>query len=224
LISFFAYSLCFLFFKLENRNSSNAEALSKDQQFEDKFTKAIILADCKLFLAILTFLRQEATAYLSSGLLQIRRSWKMYARIQKQLYDLYKKMEPNAEQIYGSDPNSNVIQLLIDDNDDSEVAADIDNENSKTAKETKKNNSTNNLAEAQNDSSAQLSQAINELTVTDDETIQGVNLETVKRLLGAVSYGYGLFQICLSFVPPNILKLIKLFGKIAKKDRLHITI
>jgi hypothetical protein len=145
----------------------------------------------------------------------------MYARIQKQLYDLYKKMEPNAEQIYGSDPNSNVIQLLIDDNDDSEVALELelDNEASKTvtAKETTKikktTNSTNNLTEAQSESASQLSDAINELTVTDDETIQGINLETVKRLLGAVSYGYGLFQICLSFVPPNILKLIKIFGK-----------
>lgn len=59
-----------------------------------------------------------------------------------------------------------------------------------------------------------MSQAINDLIITDEETSQGggLSLETVKRLLGAVSFGYGLFQICLSFMPANILKLIKVFG------------
>lgn len=75
--------------------------LSKQQLLEDKFTKAIILADCKLYSAILTFIRQDVSAYLSSGILQMRKSWKMYAKIQKQLYTIYKSLEPNAEQIYG---------------------------------------------------------------------------------------------------------------------------
>lgn len=42
----------------------------------------------------------------------------------------------------------------------------------------------------------------------DDE----LSLYTIKRLLGAVSFGYGLFQIALSFVPPKIMKLIKFLG------------
>lgn len=116
----------------------------------------------------------------------------MYAKIQRQLYGLYKQLEPNAEQIYGSDPSSSVLQLWMDENDESE--SDSKSKNSEDKSED------------------QLSEAINELSVTDDEVAVGMPLETVKRLLGAVSFGYGLFQICLSFMPPNILKLIKVFG------------
>lgn len=125
----------------------------------------------------------------------MRKSWKMYAKIQKQLYDIYKKLEPNAEQIYGSDPNSNVIELLIED--------DVDAKNNASDN----NNNTNGKEDA-------ATQAINDLIITDEETIEGggLTLEATKRLLGAVSFGYGLFQICLSFMPPSILKLIKVLG------------
>ena len=36
--------------------------------------------------------------------------------------------------------------------------------------------------------------------------------ETIARLLGAVSFGYGTFQLCLSLVPPKILKIIEFLG------------
>lgn len=166
--------------------------MSKEKLLEDKFTKAIILADCKLYQALLTFIRQVASSYLTSGLLQIRKSWKIYAKIQKQLYGLYKRLDPNAEQIYGIDPSSSVLQLWIDESDESESDSKSKNPEDK--------------------SEDQLSEAINELSVSDDEVDCGMPLEVVKRLLGSVSFGYGLFQICLSFMPPNILKLIKVFG------------
>jgi phosphopantothenoylcysteine synthetase/decarboxylase len=170
--------------------------MTKEQILEDKFTKAIILADCKLYSAVLTFVRQEVSAYISSGILQIRNSWKRFNKIQKQLYDMYKKLEPNAEKIYGCDPDSNIIQLWIEDTDE--------NDNRKIE-------SKNGDAAAANDDEA--SQAINELIISDEEAKDGLSLEVVKRLLGAVSFGYGFFQICLSFMPPNVLKLIKVFGK-----------
>ncbi|RNA32985.1 tetratricopeptide repeat 39C-like [Brachionus plicatilis] len=178
-------------FKISN-HSNKAPDMPKEKILEDKFTKAIILADCKLYLAILTFVRQIASSYLTSGLLQIRKSWKLYAKLQKQLYGLYKKLEPNAEQIYGSDPNSSVLQLWMDESDEMESDSKSKSSDDK--------------------SDDQLSEAINELNVTDEEASTGIPLETVKRLLGSVSFGYGLFQICLSFMPPNILKLIKVFG------------
>ena len=172
--------------------------MTKEQILEDKFTKAIILADCKLYSAVLTFVRQEVSAYISSGILQIRNSWKRYNKIQKQLYDMYKKLEPNAEKIYGCDPDSNIVQLWIEDTDEN------DNQTNSKSKN-------GDATAAANDDEA--SQAINELIISDEEAKDGLSLEVVKRLLGAVSFGYGFFQICLSFMPPNVLKLIKVFGK-----------
>lgn len=172
-------------FGISSKSSSNLEkevntlvSPQREQTLEEKFTKAIIIADCKLYLALLTFIRQEVSAYLSSGILQIRRSWKAYARIQKQLYTLYKKLEPNAKDLYGS--NTEIGLWLDDDKDD----------DSKSSAE------------------------LGELTIEDDEITadDGISLEAVKRLLGAVSFGYGVFQICLSFMPPSALKLVKILG------------
>lgn len=161
-----------------DENINSLVSPQREQTLEEKFTKAIIIADCKLYLALLTFIRQDVSSYLSSGLLQIRRSWKSYARIQKQLFELFKKLEPNAAEIYGSNAD---ITIWVDDSEDND--------------------------------GAKSSQDMQELTIEDDEiSNMGISVEAVKRLLGAVSFGYGVFQICLSFVPPSALKLIKILG------------
>lgn len=36
--------------------------------------------------------------------------------------------------------------------------------------------------------------------------------EVLTRLLGAVSFGYGLFQVIISLVPEKVLKLIEFLG------------
>ena len=36
--------------------------------------------------------------------------------------------------------------------------------------------------------------------------------DVLSRLLGAVNFGYGTFQLCISMVPPKILKLIEFLG------------
>ncbi len=54
--------------QIENGSSFSTSPASVSDEIVDKFTKAIILADCKLYLAILTFIRQDISGYLSSGL------------------------------------------------------------------------------------------------------------------------------------------------------------
>ncbi len=54
-----------------NKLSNLTDNLTREKILEEKFTKAIILADCKLYLALLTFIRQEVSAYLTSGILQV---------------------------------------------------------------------------------------------------------------------------------------------------------
>jgi len=34
----------------------------------------------------------------------------------------------------------------------------------------------------------------------------------VARLMAAVSFGYGIFQLCISLLPPSLLKLISFLG------------
>lgn len=39
-----------------------------------------------------------------------------------------------------------------------------------------------------------------------------VTVEALDRLKGSVSFGYGLFHLCISMVPPHLLKIINLLG------------
>lgn len=39
-----------------------------------------------------------------------------------------------------------------------------------------------------------------------------VTAESLGRLKGSVSFGYGLFHLCISMVPPNLLRIINLLG------------
>lgn len=41
---------------------------------------------------------------------------------------------------------------------------------------------------------------------------KGVTAEALDRLKGSVSFGYGLFHLCISMVPPHLLKIINLLG------------
>lgn len=36
--------------------------------------------------------------------------------------------------------------------------------------------------------------------------------EVVERLFGSVNFGYGTFQLCISMIPPKLLKLIEFLG------------
>lgn len=43
--------------------------------------------------------------------------------------------------------------------------------------------------------------------------------EVLARLKGAVNFGYGTFQICISMIPPKILKLIEFFGFEGEREK-----
>jgi hypothetical protein len=143
----------------------------------EKISKDILIADAKLYIALLTILRQDIPAILTTGVFELRRAWKLYSTIQKKLFNLFKQLEPNAEEIYGSDPNKlPQIQIENDSNDPDETIHEISIETNAATSE------------------------------------EGLDLETIKILLASVSYGFGIVQLCFSFLPPNILKLMKFIG------------
>lgn len=42
--------------------------------------------------------------------------------------------------------------------------------------------------------------------------VVNVDHDTIIRLMGAVSFGYGLFQLGISLLPPALLKVSNIFG------------
>ena len=156
---------------------------STDSSLEEQINKSLIVAECKLYLATIAFMKQEMTGFITGGL-QLKRSWKLFARIQKQLYDMYKKVEPNAEAIYGYDPSTNVIQLQF------EGETEDDKES---------------------DAGSDVLEGLEDLKIA--ESSGALSAESIKRLLGAVSFGYGVYQIIFSLTPPNLLKVVRVLGK-----------
>lgn len=47
---------------------------------------------------------------------------------------------------------------------------------------------------------------------------ENVEKESIVRLMGAISFGYGLFQLGISLLPPSIMKLINLLGFSASRE------
>ncbi len=145
--------------------------------------KQIIIADCKLFKAILTFISQDITGYLRSGILQLRSSWKLYSRINKQLFGLYQKFDQNTDQLFSFD-RSTVDECVFDETIGSDEVAKEEDES--------------------------IQNTLNELNINEQN--DEIDIESIKRLLGAVGFGYGMFQIFMSFMPPNYLKLFNILG------------
>ena len=64
-------------------------------------------------------------------------------------------------------------------------------------------------------SSSQGSLSSSSLGTSSDATDGNDNeipIEVLDRLQGAVNFGYGTFQICISMIPPKIIKIIEFLG------------
>ncbi|CAF4106539.1 unnamed protein product, partial [Rotaria magnacalcarata] len=154
---------------------------SKTITHEESLTRRIIIADCKLYQAMLTLTKQELSGLLSAGLL-LRKAWKTYEKLHSELFELYRSTDSNAEKDYGAKPEDNAI--IEFDNTDGMKNDDEDGDD---------------LSFKSFDSTA-------------NESSHELSAYTIKRLLGSVSFGFGLFQIALSFVPPKVMRLIKFLG------------
>ncbi|XP_023604693.1 tetratricopeptide repeat protein 39C isoform X5 [Myotis lucifugus] len=138
---------------IKNKIKKNADARKSAPSMVDRLQRQIIIADCQVYLAVLSFVKQELSAYIKGGWI-LRKAWKIYNKCYldiNALQELHQRRPPG-------EPSP---------------------------------------ADAANDNHA---------------AADGVSEETLSRLRGAVSFGYGLFHLCISMVPPNLLKIINLLG------------
>ncbi|KAH0517391.1 Tetratricopeptide repeat protein 39C [Microtus ochrogaster] len=138
---------------IKNKIKKNVDARKSAPSMVDRLQRQIIIADCQVYLAVLSFVKQELSAYIKGGWI-LRKAWKIYNKCYvdiNALQELYQKK-------LAEEP----------------LSSDAANENHIVA--------------------------------------EGVTEESLNRLKGAVSFGYGLFHLCISMVPPNLLKIINLLG------------
>uniref|UniRef100_A0A3P9N9Z7 Tetratricopeptide repeat domain 39C n=1 Tax=Poecilia reticulata TaxID=8081 RepID=A0A3P9N9Z7_POERE len=115
----------------------------------DRLQRQIIIADCQVYLAVLSFIKQELSAYIKGGWI-LRKAWKMYNKCYNDITHLQEGNRRASEQ---------------------------------------------------------------------QASLDGVSPEVLDRLKGSVSFGYGLFHLCISMVPPHLLKIVNLLGFPGDRDQ-----
>ncbi|KAK6310752.1 hypothetical protein J4Q44_G00188070 [Coregonus suidteri] len=130
----------------------------------DRLQRQIIVADCQVYLAVLSFIKQELSAYIKGGWI-LRKAWKMYNKCYSDINQLQECSKRRSSDQQGSPSPS------------------TDKANHNHAMSTAPTQRTN-----------------------------GVSPEALERLKGSVSFGYGLFHLCISMVPPHLLKIVNLLG------------
>lgn len=123
----------------------------------DRLQRQIIVADCQVYLAVLSFVKQELSAYIKGGWI-LRKAWKMYNKCYSDISQLQEACRRQSSDQEGA------------------LASDQANQNTST------------------------------------ESDGRITEEVLDRLKGSVSFGYGLFHLCISMVPPHLLKIVNLLG------------
>uniref|UniRef100_A0A8C4F4Y8 Tetratricopeptide repeat domain 39C n=1 Tax=Dicentrarchus labrax TaxID=13489 RepID=A0A8C4F4Y8_DICLA len=129
---------------IKNKIKRSADSQRSGVAAVDRLQRQIIIADCQVYLAVLSFIKQDLSSYIKGGWI-LRKAWKMYNKCYSDISHLQEGSRRRA--------------------------------------------------------SEHLSQRLDR-----------VSPEALDRLKGSVSFGYGLFHLCISMVPPHLLKIVNLLG------------
>lgn len=161
---------------------------------DEELMRQILYADCELYMALLTFLKQGITDYIKGGYL-MRRAWKLYDKCYCEISGIGGAFLAWAPELRCS-TNGNVssghhhVEEAIDESVETCVVSPLEPEDV-------------------------LVSPLNNLTI-NEETVKlspaAVSPEALRHLQAAVSCGYGLFHLAISLVPPKLLKYCHLLG------------
>ncbi|XP_069548130.1 tetratricopeptide repeat protein 39C-like [Brachyistius frenatus] len=136
----------------------------------DRLQRQIIIADCQVYLAVLSFIKQELSAYIKGGWI-LRKAWKMYNKCYSDITHLQEGSRRRASE--------------------------------QRAAATATSSSPSSTSDRSRTSSPGPSPS---------QRLDGISPDALDRLKGSVSFGYGLFHLCISMVPPHLLKIVNLLG------------
>ncbi|KAG9356121.1 hypothetical protein JZ751_000965 [Albula glossodonta] len=138
---------------IKNKIKRSMDSQRSGAMVVDRLQRQIIVADCQVYLAVLSFVKQELSAYIKGGWI-LRKAWKMYNKCYSDISLLQEACQRRSSQ-----------------------------------------------------EAPPLDRANDNVPPRGDATADALG-----RLKGSVSFGYGLFHLCISMVPPHLLKIVNLLG------------
>lgn len=134
----------------------------------DRLQRQIIIADCQVYLAVLSFIKQELSSYIKGGWI-LRKAWKMYNKCYNDITRLQEGSRRRGSEQQATQSSSSGSALSHQSRSPSPGSS-------------------------------------------PSQRLDGISPEALDRLKGSVSFGYGLFHLCISMVPPHLLKIVNLLG------------
>ncbi|XP_055700313.1 tetratricopeptide repeat protein 39C-like isoform X2 [Phlebotomus papatasi] len=176
----------------------------------------IILADTQLCSAILTFLTQDLSGYMK-GIWLLKKAWNEYQQTHTELVSLYGRLKARktTENAVARRPKYGIVQSVSEYLLGNALSARFFERPAPKmprSKSTGHNLSNTNPISAQNPSKNSCMRTSQSTDFAPSSPLPDIDVATVERLMGAVNFGYGLFQLSISLLPPNILRMISFLG------------
>ncbi|KAK3886943.1 hypothetical protein Pcinc_008916 [Petrolisthes cinctipes] len=199
---------------------SSSSPASRDQNEEpgSQLEQQVALADCQVLLAILTFLQQELGSYVRGGW-TLRKAWKVYEHAYTKVKRLYRQTFNGTGEALGQDrplsPSSEHSQSLHGSRDELKSPGSWS-----MGAEGVPGPSPEPPAPAPPPTSRMpLSKSVPNLkgfllnsNHKNHQPKKPLPPDLVSRLMASVSFGYGLFQLCTSLLPPSLLRVVSVLG------------
>ncbi|XP_076300116.1 tetratricopeptide repeat protein 39C [Lasioglossum baleicum] len=176
--------------------------------YVNRLESLIVLADSMFCRAILTLLQQEITGYVRGGW-TLRKAWKVYQYAHSQIWQLY-------QHTFGRKPSAGVhTRCSTPSSIDSTYSLHSPySQGSSELSISSCNDSANNLTPVSSPSSLRstLSMLFSLTGFSYEQQTPFVAPAEVSRLMSAVNFGYGIYQLCVSLLPPSLVKVSHLLG------------
>ncbi|KAG7209648.1 hypothetical protein KM043_011294 [Ampulex compressa] len=177
------------------------------KEYVTRLERQIVLADSQVCSAILTFLQQELTGYVRGGWM-LRKAWRIYQHAYTQISQLYQRT-------FGTSPTGlETAHTTLPCNGSSYSLQSPQSPGSSEWSIPSSNGSTSLTPPSSSPSGlrSSLSMLFSLTGITAEQQIPFVEPTEVTRLMSAVSFGYGIYHLCVSLLPPSLLKITHFLG------------
>jgi len=163
---------------------------------EDSIQREVVLSDCLLYHAALVMLNQDMRSYVRGGW-YVRQAWKRYRKLYHEVQKIY------TSRVMGIARDLSTVSAVAN------IGSAVENPMSPSPSvgpEVFSLDAETPLEETEPDFS-DMRRGLCE-----------VSKDTLSRLFGAVSFGYGVFRLLVSLIPPKILWWIQFLGFEGNQD------
>ncbi|XP_020279706.1 tetratricopeptide repeat protein 39C-like [Pseudomyrmex gracilis] len=177
------------------------------KDYVNKLERQIVLADLQVCAAILSFVEHELSRYMRGGWM-LRKAWRVYQHAYTQISQLYRRTFGTSPTVLSprgtptrNEPSSQNPQSPQSPQSPESSEWSISSDNDYVTP-----------VSSPSGLRSSLSMFLSLTGITSQQQTPFVEPAEVTRLMSAVSFGYGIYQLCVSLLPPSMLKVVQVLG------------